>query len=244
MKKSETSPKSLRLNHRLSLLSPGEKEKYLNWISGSDKSIRKRAFERLFDANVEAETARVEAETISLKDALTDIPNRRYFDEELSRIITHANRSGRENTASSRYAVVVFDLKGLKPINDNMGNHAGDAAIKALADKLQAIVRADELAARFGGDEFAALLIDTTHNENFVSGALEHFNNELAGLTFEHDGKTYPLGVRLGIIEIKSGMPFNVISEKIGNKFVEIKKGSEKYREGPPPAPIADVEPS
>jgi two-component system cell cycle response regulator len=88
-------------------------------------------------------------------DALTGLYNRRYVIEALQREIYGTQRHHR------KVAVAIFDLDGLKGINDRFGHAAGDDALSKVAAVLGDAVRASEVAARFGGDEFVVLLPDS-----------------------------------------------------------------------------------
>ena len=98
-------------------------------------------------------TARKKAEDylkyLGTHDVLTGVYNRAYFEEELKRL-------GR----SRRYPIslVLADLNGLKQVNDQRGHAEGDKLIRRAAEALQASVRADDVVARVGGDEFALIL--------------------------------------------------------------------------------------
>lgn len=94
---------------------------------------------------------------ISGTDQLTGIPNRRQWDEEVARML--ASRGVREGY------VISCDLDGLKMANDRYGHVAGDALIRAAANLLTSCVRAEDLVARIGGDEFAILLRDANAAE-------------------------------------------------------------------------------
>lgn len=90
----------------------------------------------------------------SRTDALTGLANRRVFDDRLDRLrATHA----RDGTG---FCIVLLDLDGFKRSNDDFGHAAGDLVLQALANALQCIVRDTDLVSRWGGDEFAALLVD------------------------------------------------------------------------------------
>ena len=89
-------------------------------------------------------------------DPLTDIVNRRGFERELKRACAYVKRYG----ASA--ALIYLDLDGFKRVNDDHGHPAGDAMLKAVAMVLARHVRASDLAARIGGDEFAVLLWQCT----------------------------------------------------------------------------------
>jgi diguanylate cyclase (GGDEF)-like protein len=97
-------------------------------------------------------------------DPLTGLLNRRGLDEQLAREEARAQRYGLPVT------VVLLDVRGLKAVNDQHGHLAGDALLRAVAGALRASVRGTDVAARFGGDEFAAVLSGTEHSggEAFV----------------------------------------------------------------------------
>jgi diguanylate cyclase (GGDEF)-like protein len=96
-----------------------------------------------------------EAEGLADRDALTPLLNRRAFMRELARGQAYAGRYG------GPLSLVYFDLDGLKAINDRFGHAAGDAALKAVAERLAGHVRASDAVGRIGGDEFAVMLART-----------------------------------------------------------------------------------
>ena len=85
-------------------------------------------------------------------DPLTDVLNRRGFERELRRSLAYIKRYG------TSAALIYMDLDGFKPVNDRHGHSAGDAVLKAIAAALSRKVRASDVVARVGGDEFAVLL--------------------------------------------------------------------------------------
>jgi diguanylate cyclase (GGDEF)-like protein/PAS domain S-box-containing protein len=85
-------------------------------------------------------------------DALTGLFNRRRFEEELRRAVGYAARYGPGG------AVIVLDLDNFKHVNDTLGHGAGDELIRSVAHLLQARLRATDVLARMGGDEFAIIL--------------------------------------------------------------------------------------
>ena len=86
---------------------------------------------------------------LSFHDQLTDLYNRRFFDEERDRL-----DSSRELPIS----IIVADMDGLKAINDNYGHKQGDEYLKIIAEIIESSVREADIVARIGGDEFAILL--------------------------------------------------------------------------------------
>ncbi len=85
-------------------------------------------------------------------DPLTDVLNRRGFERELKRSLAYVKRYG------TSAALIYVDLDGFKPVNDRHGHAAGDAVLKAIAAAISRNVRASDVVARVGGDEFAVLL--------------------------------------------------------------------------------------
>jgi diguanylate cyclase (GGDEF)-like protein len=85
-------------------------------------------------------------------DPLTGLPNRRRFEQELARHLAHVRRYGPEGAA------LVLDLDCFKPVNDTFGHAAGDRLLARFAHVLRERLRATDIIARIGGDEFAILL--------------------------------------------------------------------------------------
>ncbi len=87
-------------------------------------------------------------------DSLTDLPNRRLFDDRLEQAI---RRQSRQKT---QVAVVFIDINDFKPINDRYGHKIGDRVLHALAVRIYAEVRGGDTVARWAGDEFAIIVED------------------------------------------------------------------------------------
>ncbi len=85
-------------------------------------------------------------------DPLTDLPNRRDFVENLRLEIARSRRDGKP------LCLMYLDLDNFKQVNDRHGHNEGDAVLKQVADALKKHLRASDIPARIGGDEFAALL--------------------------------------------------------------------------------------
>ncbi|MDR1379034.1 MAG: diguanylate cyclase [Synergistaceae bacterium] len=85
-------------------------------------------------------------------DALTELPNRIFFDEHLKNSIEYAKRNG------THLAVIMVDLDKFKSVNDTLGHLAGDTLLVEVAQRLQKNLRESDMVSRFGGDEFAMIL--------------------------------------------------------------------------------------
>ncbi len=148
-------------------------------------------------AAVAIENARLfeEVNRLSLTDPLTNLANRRRLEEELGREFSAAVR-GR------RLVAVMFDLNDFKEYNDRFGHIAGDEALQLFGQALKAETRTMNLAARYGGDEFVALLGDSTLDgaRVFAQRVKRRFMRSVARL-----GRR-PIGVAVGIASYARAM--------------------------------------
>jgi len=96
-----------------------------------------------------------DAETRATTDALTGLPNRRYFDEYLGLL-------ARRRRANDRVGVLMIDIDRFKKLNDTFGHAVGDHVLREVAQAIVRAVRDDDVPARFGGEEFAVLLRNPT----------------------------------------------------------------------------------
>jgi diguanylate cyclase len=106
-------------------------------------------------AKQELEQANRDLERLSQIDGLTGLFNRRTWQGHLEREHVRCRRSGHAST------LVMFDIDHFKRINDNYGHQAGDAALQLLSGALRNHVRGNDIAGRYGGEEFGVLLPDT-----------------------------------------------------------------------------------
>ena len=123
------------------------------------------------DAEVEMEFRRLR--TIAVSDPLTELGNRRAFEEAFA---------GTEPDGAQDLTVAMIDLDGFKVINDTWGHNRGDATLRAVADTLRECLPPDGRAFRVGGDEFAALLpgIGTAEAEALMYRFRDRVAQELA----------------------------------------------------------------
>ncbi|MEL6603912.1 MAG: diguanylate cyclase [Cyanobacteria bacterium J06614_10] len=97
----------------------------------------------------------------AIRDGLTNLFNRRYFEEALSAEFTKAKR------ANTPLAIILIDLDNFKRVNDTYGHQAGDCALKVFAEVIQHHVRTSDIACRYGGEEFILAMPGMTMAEAY-----------------------------------------------------------------------------
>ncbi len=127
------------------------------------------------------------ARSQALRDPLTALPNRVLLEDRVGQAIHRAQRSGEP------FTLICVDLDGFKEVNDVRGHGAGDAVLRTLARRFEAIVRASDTVARVGGDEFVILSLATGDDEQATAlvGRLRHALRRpfrVEGSTVEIDG--------------------------------------------------------
>ena len=137
------------------------------------QQIEKRSRRAFLEGRLVAELAQ--------HDVLTWTKNRRVFDEYLPRLWRQAAEDGRT------LAILLIDVDHFKPYNDRYGHQAGDAALRKVAQAIQACVRRPlDLVARYGGEEFTAILYDTDSGR--AASVAEHIRKSIERLAIEHRG--------------------------------------------------------
>jgi diguanylate cyclase (GGDEF)-like protein len=120
---------------------------------------------------------------IARTDPLTGLANRRHFDEQLTRIVSESLKYG------APASLIVADVDHFKKVNDTYGHEAGDEVLKTIARIFMSCIRAEDVCARYGGEEIAILLPETTvaraHEvaervrRAIASSAVQHKENEI-----------------------------------------------------------------
>ncbi len=128
----------------------------------------------------------------SIRDPLTGLFNRRYMAETLEREVHRARRTGRP------LSVLMADVDGFKQKNDEFGHDAGDAVLVGLAALLQGSLRKEDIACRYGGEEFVLVLPDASA-ENAVRRA-EQLREATRQLRVPHQGLLLdPVTISVGV---------------------------------------------
>jgi len=130
-------------------------------------------------------------------DALTGLANRRAFDEQIEQQLAHADRFG--HTVS----LILADVDHFKVVNDSWGHDTGDVVLKSIADTLSAGVRTVDVCARFGGEEIAIILPQTS-----LVGAVEladRLRAAVGGNRIWAAGNEIPVTISCGVASYPDG---------------------------------------
>jgi diguanylate cyclase (GGDEF)-like protein/PAS domain S-box-containing protein len=128
----------------------------------------------------------------SICDPLTGLFNRRYMEESLEREFSRANRN------KSSVAIIMMDIDHFKRFNDTFGHQAGDTLLRILGDFLKKNTRGQDIACRYGGEEFALVLTDTN-----LPGAMQRaeiLRQQVQQLSVEYAGQL------LGSVRVSIGV--------------------------------------
>jgi diguanylate cyclase (GGDEF)-like protein len=140
------------------------------------------------------QAANQELERLSRTDRLTQLNNRGYWEECLQQEFRRLRRTRHPG------ALIMFDIDHFKKVNDTHGHPAGDEVIRQTAARLRETMRATDVAGRYGGEEFAVILVETA-----AEGALtfaERLRGAIAAQTVRHERIEIRYTISLGVAEI------------------------------------------
>ena len=158
-----------------------------------DISDRKAAEEKIRLLNAELEK-------LALTDYLTNLNNRRFF---IQRGVEEIKRAHRNNQP---LALLMLDIDEFKNVNDIYGHEAGDFALQQVAEVMKSSLREIDLLGRLGGEEFAALLPNTTLEDALLSA--ERVRETIANMSLEISGQilSKTITISVGVATITDGM--------------------------------------
>jgi diguanylate cyclase (GGDEF)-like protein len=136
-----------------------------------------------------------EMKRLADEDALTGLAHKVVFTEALAREIARSLRHGHP------LCIALLDLDGFKNVNDRLGHLAGDEVLRDLAGSIRPLVRAEQLFARFGGDEMALLLPDVTPEG--AAAFAEKIRRLVSEKPFGFEGSCVHLTISIGIASMR-----------------------------------------
>lgn len=140
----------------------------------------------------ESNQALARMEDIAYQDRLTALPNRRFFEQYLEIALTRARDAG------MNLVVMYIDLDGFKPVNDRLGHDAGDEVLRQIGVRFASSLRQDDVVARIGGDEFAAVLVTPDGTSGEMIEAPRRFITT-ANEPIYCNGETARIGCSVGV---------------------------------------------
>jgi diguanylate cyclase (GGDEF)-like protein len=141
--------------------------------------------------------AKLQAETEARTDALTNLPNRRHFMEELGRDIAQVERH------NMPLFVISLDIDYFKQVNDRYGHAAGDEVLRQAGDIFRKYTRAGDFVARLGGEEFALACLNTGSEQAHTLA--NRICSEMASSPVAFKGAEFQVTISLGIAEYERG---------------------------------------
>jgi two-component system cell cycle response regulator len=147
-------------------------------------------------------------------DPLTKIYNRKHFNGEIESEVARARRYGRP------LSFLMMDIDFFKKVNDTWGHSAGDYVLKTVASAMKDTLRAQDILARFGGEEFA-LILPETNNENAFALA-EKLRVKIEKTVFEYEGTKIAVTISIGVATLKTAHagPDDLLAEADKNLYV------------------------
>jgi diguanylate cyclase (GGDEF)-like protein len=147
--------------------------------------IRRQLMAQVFAVD-KVEMLAQEVYNLAVLDSVTGTYNRRYAEQ---RLVAEIARSQRHRLPLT---VILFDLDDFKEVNDKFGHPTGDRVLKCFADRLSKSTRGSDLAARYGGDEFLALLPECKPED------VQYILKRMDGLNIDVGGETVPISYSAG----------------------------------------------
>lgn len=175
----------------------------------------------------------------ALRDPLTGLPNRVLLDDRVEQALRRSRRSG------EAFALIVIDLDGFKDVNDLRGHGAGDGVLRALAHRLEAVMRASDTVARVGGDEFVVLSLGTEDDAQ-AAALVGRIRHELRR-PFAHEGTTIEIDASIGwaVFPLHGSSPDELLGRADGQMYATKRDTADDmllWRRGIDAGVVRDVE--
>jgi diguanylate cyclase (GGDEF)-like protein len=149
-------------------------------------------------SRLELESMNGQLRTLSKTDFLTSLNNRGFWEEALINEYKRIKRSGHHST------LLMCDIDHFKRVNDTFGHAAGDAVIQQVAVAVKKNLRSTDVAGRYGGEEFAVLLLDTTVEQAMFFA--ERLRKNVEAMAVEYNQQVLRVTVSIGVAEYSENM--------------------------------------
>jgi two-component system, cell cycle response regulator len=168
---------------------------------------------------------------LATRDGLTEIFNKRKFDEELEREFSRARRYARS------LSLVAIDADHFKAVNDHYGHLAGDAVLKQIALRVSSLLRSEQIFARVGGEEFAILCPET--DEGGAASLAEKLRRTIAAEPFRFADVATGVTCSFGVAQMTEAMERPTDLCVAADRALYVSKGNGRNRVTPvPPDPL------
>ncbi len=180
------------------------KRGHLIWVQLSGSLVRDdrgRPLHFLAQVQDVSERRRMETQLRELaeQDTVTDLFNRRRFEEELTRQVERCRRYGEQAS------LMLFDVDRFKAVNDRFGHRLGDAALRTIGRILRQRLRASDVVARIGGDEFGALMVNIAPDA--ARDLAEEVRATVAATPVTLARETTEISISIGLCPLDSATP-------------------------------------
>lgn len=155
---------------------------------------------------------------LSIKDGLTGIFNRHYFDSHIKQMVNKANSS------KNSLCLLMCDIDNFKQVNDMFGHQAGDSVLQTIANTLKEIFRVTDLIARYGGEEITVLLDDATIQD--ALDIAERARKEIESVDFQIKSQKDPIKktISIGVAQYKFGEAISSFIERADKALYKAKE--------------------
>lgn len=157
-------------------------------------TIPEKKTDVLETVQMELERVRQDFYELALTDSLTGLYNRRHFIKRLKEELRESERYKRSPT------FFLLDIDNFKSPNEQYGLQTGDEIIRSVGEIIQGVLRKVDLVGRLGGDEFGALLLETTHESSLH--AAKRLQKKLSDVSIEVDSRSFNITVSIPLIHI------------------------------------------
>jgi len=184
-------------------------------VISSNSTLKRELFhsrEILANQRQQIETLKTEVRV----DGMTQLANRTCFDEKILEMARLWERYG------DPFSLLIIDVDNFKDINDTHGHPGGDRVLKGVAYKIRSTLRATDFVARFGGDEFAAILMKATATA--AADAAQKVCRQVRESKFVLDGEEVRTSLSIGVAEIAAGESVEQLLKRADKALYRVKE--------------------